>query len=118
MHYLNLIRYRDAQTNEGRELRIVNCLAANWERFGETLGFQPPEINTIRHAGAGKTPEQCLRDVLTRWMQDSVHMPNHDMYPCTWKGLVCVLNDSQNGDIADNLSAAIEASSSDLYHNY
>ena len=115
---MNLIRYYDPNTSEKKELRIMDDLSADWERSGEMLGFRPPEINAIRHAGAGKTPIQCLREVFSKWIQNGDNMPSSKQYPCNWTGLYNVLIDSKHGGTADDLKAAITAYSSDLRQNY
>ena len=113
MKYLNLIRYHDPNTSEKKELRILDDLSADWECIGEILDFRPPEINAIRHAGAGKTPIQFLRDIIYKWMQNA----NNIQYPCNWKGLYNMLMDSKHGATANDLKAAITDSSSDLHQN-
>ena len=118
MKYLNLIKYHDLDTSEKKELRILKDLAADWENIGETLGLGPSEIATIRNAGAGTTPEQGLRGVITVWMQNADNMPCSKLYPCTWTGLYKVLMDSEHGTTANNLKAAISATRSDLHQNY
>ena len=97
MKYLNLISYRDPITSEKKELRILDDLSADWECIGEILGFRPPEINAIRHAGAGKTPIQCLREVISKWIQNADNMPSSKQYPCNWNGLYNMLMDSKHG---------------------
>ena len=116
MKHLNLIRYHDPNTSEKKELRILDDLSADWEDIGEILGFRPPEINTIRHPGAGKTPIQCLREIIYKWMQNADNMPYSKQYPCTWTGLYNMLMHSKHGATANDLKAAITASNSDLHH--
>ena len=90
-------------------------LSADWEHIGEFLGFRPPEINAIRHAGAGRTPFQCLRDVFTKWL-DNTDDKQH--FPSNWTGLYNLLVDSQHRRTAKDLKFAIEASYSDLHQNF
>ena len=118
MKYLNLIRYHDPNTSEKKELRILNNLSADWEVIGEILGFRPPEIIAIQHAGAGKTPIQCLQEVISKWIQNADNMPFSKRYPCNWTGLYNILMDSKHGTTANDLKAAITASSSDLHQSF
>ena len=118
MQYLNLIRYYDPNTSEKKELRILDNLSADWECIGEILGFRPPEIDAIRHAGAGKTPIQCLREIISKWMQNAGNMPSSKQYPCNWNGLYSMLMDSKHGATANDLKAAITACSSDLHQTF
>ena len=63
MKYLNLISF--IGTNRKKKvLRILDDVSADWECIAEILGFRPPELNAIRHVGAGKTTIQCLREVI------------------------------------------------------
>ena len=118
MEYLNLIRYHDPNTGEKEELKILDDLSADWECIGEILGFRPQEINAIRHAGAGKTLMQCLREVISKWIQNADNMPSSKRYPCNWTGLYNMLMDSKHGATANDLKAAITASSSDLHQSF
>ena len=118
MKYLILIRYHDPNTSEKKELRILDDLSADWEYIGEILGFRPPEINAIRYAGAGKTTIQCLREVISKWIQNADNMPSSKHYPCNWTGLYNMLMDSKHGATANDLKAAITASSSDLHQSF
>ena len=118
MKYLNLISYRDPNTSDKKELRILDDLSADWECIGEILGFRPPEIHAIRHAGAGKTPIQCLREVISKWIQNADNMPFSKQYPCNWNGLYNMLMDSKHGATANDLKAAVTASSSDLHQSF
>ena len=118
MKCLNLIRYCDPSTSEKKELRILDDLSADWEDIGEILGFRPPEIKAIRHAGAGKTPVQCLREVISKWTQNADNMPSSKRYPCNWTGFYNMLMDSKHGATANDLKAAITASCSDLHQSF
>ena len=118
MEYLNLIRYYDPNTSKKNELRILDDLAADWECIGELLGFRPPEIEAIRHPGAGRIPIQCLREVISKWIENADNMRSSKQYPCNWNGLYNILINSKHGATASDLNAAITASSSDLHQNF
>ena len=118
MNSWNLVRYYDPKTFKKKDLRILEDIAADWEVIGEILGFRPPRIKAIRCAGAGKTPAQCLRGVLTRWMVNANVMPNSDRYPSTWQGLHNLLVDSLHGATAKDLTDAIDTPYSDLHSNF
>ena len=117
MKLLHLIKYHDPNSKKN-ELRILEDLSADWEHIGETLGLRTPEINAIRNAGAGKTTIQCLREVISKWMQNADYMRYHEKYPCTWTGLYNMLIDSDHGATANKLKAAILATSSDLHNSF
>ena len=117
MKYFNLISYFDSNRKK-KILRILDDLSADWESIAEILGFRPPEVNIIRHVGAGKTTIQCLREVIYKWMQNADNMPSSQRYPCTWTGLYHLLMDSKHGATANDLKAAITASSSDLHQSF
>ena len=115
---MNLIRYHDPNTNKKKELRILDDLSADWEFIGEILDFRPPEIDAIRHPGAGKTPIHCLQGVISKWLQNADSIPSSKQYPCSWNGLYNMLKDSKHGATANDLKAAITASSSDLHQSF
>ena len=117
MKYFNLIRYHDPNTSEKKELRILDDLSTDWEFIGEILGFRPPEINAIQHARPCITPIQCLQEVISKWIQNA-DMPFRKRYPCNWNGLYNMLTDSKHGATANDLKAAIIASSSDLHQSF
>ena len=118
MGSLNLVRYYDPKTGKKEDLRILEDIAADWEEIGEMLGFRPPEIKTVRGAGAGKTPTQCLRDILTKWIANSNGMPNSDRFPGTWQGIHNLLVNSLHGTTAKDLTNAINTTYSDLHNNF
>ena len=118
MQCLNLIRYYDPNTSEKKELRILDDLSADWEDIGVILGFRPQEIKAIQNAGAGRTLIQCLREVISKWMQNADKMPSSKRYPWNWTGFYNMLEDSKHGATANDLKAAINSSFSDLHQNF
>ena len=118
MMYLKLIRYHDPITNKKEELRILDDLSGDWQNIADTLGFEPSEIDAIRNPGAGKETIQCLRDVISKWIQNVDNMPSRKLYPCNWNGLYKLLMNSKHSATANHLKTAITASSSDLHQSF
>ena len=114
LSYFNLIKYDDPNTGEKKELRLLQDLSADWKNIGEILGFSPSEIEAIQNAGAGKTPDQCIRDVFSKWIQNA----DNKRYRSNWRGVHELLKDSRYGATANDLKAAIEAPYSDLHQSF
>ena len=117
MKYFNLIRYHDPITSEKKELRILDDLSTDWVDIGVILGLRQEEINDIQYGRSWKNPIQCLREVISKWIQNADNMPFRKRYPCNWRGLYNMLRDSKYGATANDLKAAITASSSDLHQS-
>jgi len=114
MKLINLIHYYHSETGEHRTLKILNILAPDWVEVGNILGFKNYELETIRNAGAGTTPVQCLRVVLSKWMERG----GEGTYKCNWEGLRNLLKDAMKIAAAKELKIAVEADFSDLRNNY
>ena len=118
MKHFNLIRYYDPNTGEKKYLQILNDLSEDWERIGEIVGFRPPQIEAIGNTGSHRTSNECLHEVITRWLQNADNMPFSKRFPSNWIGVYNLLEDSKHNSIADDLKSAIEAFCSDLHENF
>ena len=118
LKHFNLIRYYDPNAGGKKDLQILNELSADWKRIGEILGFRPPQVEAIRNSGAHRTSNECLHEVITRWLQNADNMPSSKRFPSNWTGVYNLLEDSKHISIADDLKSAIEAFCSDLRENF
>lgn len=118
MSYFHIIRHCDPLTGNKRELKITQEVCANWKTIGELLGFTPGVIATVKNPGAGKTPEQCFCDIITRWMKNASKLPRKERYPNNWTGVYNLLEDAEHASLANHLKAAVEAICSDLHGNF
>lgn len=77
--------------------------------MGEILGLHRAVIQTIENPGSGKDPEDCIRQVFVRWLDNATQLPNYCQYPLTWRGLHNLLLDSDNGEAAVELKIALSS---------
>ncbi len=73
------------------------------------------KIENIQNSGSGKTPEQCLYDVLQNWEAGS----NGEIteYPYSWDGLIGLLNDIDHSFRADDVRKALSSKISTVRGN-
>ena len=74
--------------------------------MGEILGLHRAVIQTI---GSGRDPEDCIRQVFVKWLDNATQLPNYRQYPLTWRGLHNLLLDSDNGEAAVELKVAVSS---------
>ena len=74
--------------------------------MGEILGLHRAVIQTI---GLGRDPEDCIRQVFVKWLDNATQLPNYRQYPLTWRGLHNLLLDSDNGEAAVELKVAVSS---------
>ena len=74
--------------------------------MGEILGLHRAVIQTI---GSGRDPEDCIRQVFVKWLDNATQLPNYLQYPLTWRGLHNLLLDSDNGEAAVELKSALSS---------
>ena len=106
--HLQLIRYCHQASNK-QALRLLQCLAPSWRKVGEILGLHRAVIQTIENPGSGRDPEDCIRRVFVKWLDNAPRLPNYRQYPLTWRGLHNLLIDSDNGEAAVELKIALSS---------
>ena len=72
--------------------------------MGEILGLHRAVIQTI---GSGRDPEDCIRQVFVKWLDNAPQLPNYRQYPLTWRGLHNLLVDSEHDAEAVELKLAL-----------
>ena len=72
--------------------------------MGEILGLHRAVIQTI---GSERDPEDCIRQVFVKWLDNAPQLPNYRQYPLTWRGLHNLLLDSDNSEAAVELKIAL-----------
>ncbi len=79
------------------------------------IGTNNSKIENIQNSGSGKTPEQCLYDVLQIWEVGSNGGSNE--YSYSWEGLLVLLNDIEYGVLADDLRETLSSERSTVRGN-
>ena len=115
--HLQLIRYYHHASNK-QALRLLQCLAPKWRRVGEILGLHRAVIQTIENPRSGRDPEDCIRQVFVKWLDNATQLPNYRQYPLTWRGLHNLLLDSDNSEAAVELKTALSSQFSTVRGTY
>ncbi len=113
---LRLIKWiPDGETAE-RKLKIAEAISPKWRDVAMLVGVSDAQITSIQNPGSGKTPEQCLYDILRIW-QESSGVGGSNEYPYSWDGLLGLLNDIEYGVLADDLREALSSEKSTVSGN-
>ena len=106
--HLQLITYGHHSSNK-QALRLLQRLAPQWRNIGEILGLHGAVIETIENPGSGTHPEDCMRKVFTKWLENAPQLPRYSHYPLTWRGLHNLLLDSEHSVAATELMEALRS---------
>ena len=106
--HLQLIRYGHHASNK-QALRLLQYLAPKWRNIGEILGLRRAVIETIENPGSGTRPEDCIRNVFAKWLDNAPQLPRYSRYPLTWRGLHNLLLDSEHSAAANELAIALRS---------
>ena len=77
--------------------------------MGEILGLSGAVIQAIEDPGSRRDPEDCIRRVFVKWLDNAPQLPNYRQYPLTWRGLHNLLINSDNGEAAVELKIALSS---------
>ena len=102
-----VIKYKSHSSGQERELRLLMDLAPDWTMVADLLDFDPQHSTAIANPGSGRTPEDCLRNVIREWLKNG----GAGRYPTTWKGMYDLLVDCEHGSSAKILKEVIESGS-------
>ena len=80
-------------------LRLYDEMAPRWKDVADLIGMKT-EIIGMDHRHDAR---ECIREVMKNWMSDT---QNITTYPCTWKGLLELLDDVGLGKARENLQEA------------
>ena len=118
LNQLLLFKYIDPKTNQHKEISIIHSLAYNWREIGTIIGFPDHIIKAIYNAGSGREPNDCMQEVMSKWLNNAPGMPKYKQYPDNWTGVYNLLMDALQSKLAANLCDAVNAQVSDLRGNY
>ena len=97
LHQLTLLTKRN-----GKKLRIVEFVAANWKKLAVRLGFESPRMNNITQGTFYQPEEGCLR-MFEKWLAGE-----HDLKPPTWLNLIeCLEEVTEFEGLAQDLKEII-----------
>ncbi len=111
--FLHLIKWKD-EYGELQTLHIYGVLSSIWDKVSDLLTLDPHTRIAIETRN-DRNPEQCIRDVIEKWMQNEKGLsPN---YACTWNGLLSLLKDVDLTTSASDLKKALVADISSFNNN-
>ena len=116
--YLDIIKYKNSTTGTSGQIRILSELAPQWKTIANRLGLSSAVILTIECPGMGKDFYTCLMEAFEHWRQNSSQLPNHSLFPNTWRGIYSLLQESDYGNLAGKLEIALKADISNILGNY
>ena len=113
--HLALMEWKD-ENGATRKLKIYSNIAHKWDEIATLLGFELGEIGSIRR-NCTIDDHGRVTDVLRRWFDDAINLPNASKYPKSWEGLVKLLNDAELGEVAKQLHTALSSTHSSVRRN-
>ncbi len=112
---LRLIKWIPDGETAKKNLKIAETIAPKWRDVAMMIEISNSKIEIIQNSGSGKTPEQCLYDILRIWETGSNRGSKE--YPYSWDGLLDLLNDIEYGVLADDLREALASEKSTVRGN-
>ena len=87
---------------DGSETRLLERVAAKWEKLAIRFGFEETRISNIRR-GAYFQPEDACLKMFIRWLNGE-----HDLRPPTWYNLIqCLGETNELQSLARDVKEAI-----------
>jgi hypothetical protein len=80
---LDILKLKD-----GREIRIIESVASEWEKLATRFGFET-RIDNIRREAFFRPDDACF-NMFMRWLDGE-----HDLKPPTWYNLIQCLNETR-----------------------
>lgn len=114
--HIHLIKWTPDDTSTAKKIRIAETIAPKWREVAILIGLNHPQISCIESPGSGKTPRQCLDEVLRAW-QDDRDGENQAGYLYNWTGLLKLLEDVECHVIAIDLREAISSQQNSMREN-
>ena len=98
---------------EGKQqhFRLQELICNKWILIGDLLHIPHPLLDAWKTTL--RDPMDCIRQVLTRWLENSEDIP--PVYSVSWEGLYKLLDDAELIDVVASLKEAIENAQRELY---
>ena len=93
-HFLKLVQ-------NGKELRIMDTVAAKWDKIALALHFDFPIIDAVRESTRFQADKAC-HSILQKWLEGKGRRP------VTWETFVEGLFDAEYNVLAVDIKAALE----------
>jgi hypothetical protein len=112
---MSRLEWIDSNTGERKSVSINKKAAWKWKNVAENLGLEPGEIESIRRNRY--SDDERVTDVFGRWFDDAKNLPNNKKYPKKWSGLIRLLNESELGQLSEEVKTALSATSNNVRGN-
>ena len=114
-HLVSRLEWADLDTGERKNVRVYNRAAWKWNNVATNLGLEPGEIQSIHRNHF--SDDDRVTDVFRHWFDNANNLPNKNKYPKKWSGLIRLLNDSDLGQLSEEVKTALSATSSNVRGN-
>jgi hypothetical protein len=101
------LEWIDSATGKRKNIRVYKKVGWKWRAVAESLGLDPGEIEGIRQNRS--SDDERVTDVFARWFGDAKNLPNSTIYPKKWSGLIRLLNESELGQLSEDVKTALSA---------
>ena len=109
---MSRLEWTDSSTDKRKNVSIYKKAAWKWSNVATNLGLEPGEIESIRRNRY--SDDERVTDVFGRWFDDAKNLPNSKKYPKKWSGLIRLLNDSELGQLSEEVKIALSATTSNV----
>ena len=106
-HLMSRLEWIDSDTGETKNVSVYKKVAWRWSNVATNLGLEPGEIESIRRNHF--SDDARVTDVFGRWFDDAKNLPNNKKYPKKWSGLIRLLNDSDLGQLSEEVKTALSS---------
>ena len=104
---MSRLEWTDLGTGERKNVSVYKKVAWRWSNVATNLGLEPGEIESIRRNHF--SDDERVTDVFGRWFDDAKNLPNSKKYPKKWSGLIRLLNDSELGQLSEEVKTALSS---------
>ena len=111
-HFVSRLEWIDWATREKKTVRVYNKVNWKWKNVAESLGLEPGEIESMRRNFS--SDDDRVTAVFRHWFDNANNLPNKNKYPKKWSGLIRLLNDSDLGELSEEVKTALSAASSNV----
>ena len=101
--FMDLIKWED-ENGRKRELRIYSKIEHKWRQIATQLGYEPGGIESIEENHNRNYSR--ITAVFGHWFENA---RNLSTYPKSWQGLINLLEDTELGEIAEELKVALSS---------
>ena len=109
-HFLSSIEWKKSgSSNSAAKLTIYKAAKGKWNKIAQCLGLS---IRQDSHDDY----EQVTK-VFQEWLDNANQLPNKKKYPKKWSGLIRLLEDSELGQLAEDLRCVLSAPFTDVRGN-